>query len=160
LLGEPFLKRATIKLVAIIVILCALGVAINVTESEIWLGVWFILFIYFGVPVLLLSVADLIRSFRGTPEKSSIFSTGIHVTAVFGFLVGFLLYKMAVWSEHPSVDKHAYLPLLFVAMVYGYPAIMWIRAKATEVFFRAVSTEEVLEAPQTKSRVREPDGEE
>ena len=154
------MKRAVTKLVAIVVILISLGVAISVTKSEIWLGMWFILFIYFGVPVLLLSIADLIRLFRGTPEKSSIFSTGIHVTAVFGFLVGFLLYRMPVWSEHPSVDKHAYLPLLFVAMVYGYPAIMWIRAKATEVFFRAVSTEEVLETPQIDNQTREHDGEE
>lgn len=153
------MKRALTKLAAIVVILCSLGVAISVTESEIWLGIWFILFIYFGVPVLLLSIADLIRSIRGRPEKNSIFSTGIHVTAVFGFLIGFLLYRMSVWSEHPSVDKHAYLPLLFVAMVYGYPAIMWIRAKATEIFFRAVSTEEVLEAPQTNGQIGKPDGE-
>ena len=151
------MKKALSKLIAIIVILCSLGVAIGVTESEIWLGAWFILLIYFGIPVLLLSIADLIRSFRGTPEKHSVFSTGIHVTAIFGFLVGFLLYKMAVWSEHPSVDKHAYLPLLFVAMVYGYPAIMWIRAKATKIFFRSISTEESLEGGKFDGHIREPD---
>ena len=154
-----FLKRTLIKLIAIVVVLSALSVAISVTESEIWLGIWFTLFIYFAIPVLLLSIADLIRSIRGTPAKRSIFSTGIHVTAVFGFLVGFLLYRMSVWSDHPSVDKHAYLPLLFVAMVYGFPAIMWIRARATEIFFRSVSTEEVLEAPQFDSHTREPDSE-
>ena len=153
------MKRTLIKLIAIVVVLSALSVAISVTESEIWLGIWFTLFIYFAIPVLLLSIADLIRSIRGTPAKRSIFSTGIHVTAVFGFLVGFLLYRMSVWSDHPSVDKHAYLPLLFVAMVYGFPAIMWIRARATEIFFRSVSTEEVLEAPQFDSHTREPDSE-
>jgi hypothetical protein len=63
------LKKALSKLIAIIVILCSLSVAIGVTESEIWLGIWLILFIYFGIPVLLLSIADLIQSFRGTPEK-------------------------------------------------------------------------------------------
>jgi len=154
-----FLKRTLIKLIAIVVVVSALSVAISVTESEIWLGIWFILFIYFAIPVLLLSIADLIRSIRGKPAKHSIFSTGIHVTAIFGFLVGFLLYGMSVWSDHPSVEKHAYLPLLFVAMVYGFPAIMWIRARATEIFFRSVSTEEVLEAPQFDSHAREPDSE-
>ena len=151
------LKKALMKLAAIVVILCSLGVAIGVTESEVWLGVWFVLFIYFGIPVLLLSIADLIRSFRRAPEKNSMFSTGIHVTAVFGFLVGFLLYKMSVWSEHPSVDKHAYLPLLFVAMVYGYPAVMWIRAKAAEIFLRSVSTEEVLDATRFDGEIHEVD---
>ena len=153
------MSRAITKLVAVLVILCSLAVAIGVTESEIWLGVWFILFIYFGVPVLLLSIADLIRSIRGSPEQNSIFSTGIHVTAVFGFLVGYLLYKMAVWTEHPMVERHAYLPLLFVAMVYGYPAVMWIRAKATEALFRAVNTEEVLQGPETSEQIRGPDKE-
>jgi hypothetical protein len=62
-----------------------------------------------------------------------------------------------VWSEHPSVDKHAYLPLLFVAMVYGFPAIMWVRAKATKIFFRSISTEESLEGIKFDGRIREPD---
>lgn len=132
------MKRTLTKLIAIVVVLSALSLAISVTESEIWLGIWLVLFIYIAIPVLFLSIADLIRSIRGKPAKDSIFSTGIHVTAVFGFLVGFLLYRMSVWSDHPSVDKHAYLPLLFVAMVYGFPAIMWIRARATEIFFRAI----------------------
>ena len=154
------MKKTLSKLIAIIVILCSLSIAIGVTESEIWLGIWFILFIYFGIPVLLLSIADLIRSIRGTPEEHSVFSTGIHVTAVFGFLIGFLLYRMSVWSEHPSVEKHAYLPLLFVAMVYGYPAIMWIRAKATEIFFRSVSTEEALDGTKFGCHLGQSDREE
>lgn len=148
------------KLVGVFVILIALAVAIGVTTSEIWLGIWFILFIYFGIPVLLLSIADLIRSFRALPEKNSIFSTVVHVTAVFAFLIGFLVYRMSVWSEHPMVDKHAYMPLFFVAMVYGVPLLIWIRAKATEYFFRAVNTEEVLQAPQTNDQIRGPGQEE
>jgi len=67
------LKRALSKLIAIVVVLSALSVAISVTESEIWLGIWFILFIYFAIPVLLLSIADLIRSVRGTCKALGIF---------------------------------------------------------------------------------------
>ena len=64
---------------------------------------------------------------------------------------------MAVWSEHPMVERHAYLPLVFVAMVYGYPAVIWIRAKVTEVFFRTVNTEEVFQGPQTTDQTHVPD---
>ena len=131
-------------------ILLALGTAISVTESEVWLGIWFILFIYFSLPVLILSIADLIRIRRGVDDRHSIFSTGIHITAVFGFLVGLLLYKMAVWSEHPSVDRHAYLPLLFVALVYGFPLVMWIRTRAVTIFFQTINTEETLEETHRK----------
>ncbi|MDJ0911325.1 MAG: hypothetical protein QNI99_19230 [Woeseiaceae bacterium] len=140
------------KLVAIIVILIALAVAISVTTSELWLGIWLVLFILLGIPVLLLSIGDLIDSFGGSSEKQPVVPAVIHVTAVFACLIGFLLYKLAEWSEHPMADKHADLPLIFVAIVYGVPLIMWIRGKATEAFFRAASTEETLEAPRANDQ--------
>lgn len=144
------MKRVLAKLSAIVATLVALIAAIGVTESEVWLGVWMIAFIYLAIPVALLTIADFIRTARGTEDDGQFFSTGVHVTAVFGFLVGYLLYKMAVWSEHPMVDRHAYLPILFVALVYGYPTFLGLRSKAAEVAMNALRTEDVLEMPDTK----------
>ena len=95
-------------------------------------------------PFFLADEADIVREIRGPEAETGFFSTGIHVTAVFACLVGYLLYRMADWTDHAFEDKHVYLPFIFVAVVYGYPLLMWLRAKAMDIFFDAVRTEDEL----------------
>ena len=143
------MKRVIAKLFAVVSALLALGAAIGETDSELWLGIWMVAFIYVALPVSLLTIADLIRIARGKEDHATIFSTGIHITAVFAFIVGYFVYKMSVWSEHPMVDRHAYLPILLVALVYGFPTYLMLRAKLTRTVIDAVKTEEVLELPKS-----------
>jgi hypothetical protein len=143
------MKRVVAKFAAILAILAALAAAIGSAESEFWLGLWMLAFVYVAIPVMLLTIADLIRTARGRADDEQVFSTGVHVTAVFAFLVGYLVYKMAVWSEHPMVDRHAYLPIVFVALVYGFPTYFRFRSKVMESALEALKTEEVLQVPNS-----------
>ena len=144
------MRRVISKLFAVFSVLLALGAAIGATDSELWLGVWMIAFIYVAIPVLLLTIADLIRVATGNQDREKVLSTGIHVTAVFAFIIGYFVYKMSVWSEHPMVDRHAYLPILFVAIVYGFPTYLMLRDRLTKTAVDALKTEEVLELPTSR----------
>jgi hypothetical protein len=44
----------------------------------------------------------------------------LHVLAFIAFLVGCGLAWMAYQSDHPMKERHLWLPVLFVAIVYGY----------------------------------------
>jgi len=138
------MKRIAKKLATVVTIIAFLCFAIIITDSELWLTIWLVLLIFVGVPLCLVSVADIVREIRGPEAETGFFSTGIHVTAVFACLVGYLLYRMADWTDHAFEDKHVYLPFIFVAVVYGYPLLMWLRAKAMDIFFDAVRTEDEL----------------
>jgi hypothetical protein len=52
----------------------------------------------------------------------------LHVLALIAFLIGCGLAWMAFESDHPSKEKHLLLPIIFVAIVYGYPLAIELKA--------------------------------
>lgn len=66
------MKAATIKLFAVISFLAALAGAIGSTTHEGWLTVWLLLFIFVGVPVLILAWIDLGSAFRSLDDPTSL----------------------------------------------------------------------------------------
>ncbi len=136
--------RVAAKLGLVLAFVALLCVAIALAQSEMYLTIWLVLLIFVGLPLVLVTISDAIRTLRSSDRAEGFFSTGIHVTAVFAFALGYILSQMAIWSDHPFKEKHAYLPILFVALVYGYPLVMFLKAKAAETFFSAIQTEEKL----------------
>ena len=64
------MKRSVIKLLSSIALLVVLGAAISNTDNEGWLTAWFILFIFIGLPILILSWVDLGHNLREIDKPS------------------------------------------------------------------------------------------
>jgi hypothetical protein len=52
----------------------------------------------------------------------------LHVLAFLAFLIGSGLAWMAYDSDHPLKEKHLLFPIIFVAIVYGYPLFIELKA--------------------------------
>ena len=141
------MQRTVAKLIAILFALAALALAIRAAESELWVGIWMMLFIYLALPVGLLTIADLVRAARGKEASDSLFSTAVHVTAVFAFLLGYLLHRIAEWSDSPVADRQVWLPLIFVALVYVVPLVYTVRFRMGEMFSRGLRNVDTLKPP-------------
>ena len=66
------MHKAITKLISSIALLFILGVAISFTDHEDWLGAWFVIFIFAGIPVFFLSWIDLGRGLRKIEEPSKL----------------------------------------------------------------------------------------
>ena len=68
------MKRSLLAFVAVVLGLLALAGAIRVTvsTSDGWLTLWFILFVFVGIPLLLLTWVDLGRALRRLPDPSPV----------------------------------------------------------------------------------------
>ena len=75
------MKRSIIKLLSSIVLIIVLGAVISNTDNESWLTAWFILLIFVGLPILILSWIDLGHKLREIEKPS-------FVVRVLGVLFG------------------------------------------------------------------------
>jgi len=75
------------------------------------------------------------------------FAWGIHLLALFGFLLGCLLAWSSYQTDHPMKERHLMVPVLFVALVYGAILVFWLKANimAWVVGFLRSLTEKKLE---------------
>jgi len=96
--------------------------AIGSTDNESWLMVWFILLIFLGVPLSLMTLRDLASLF--TPKWLGRSQVLLHVCALFGAVIGYYVGVMAFESEHPKVHLHQYMVVVFPALVYLAPLLM------------------------------------
>ena len=105
------MKVATIKLLTVVALLTVLVGAIGATTHQGWLTAWFLLFIFVGLPIFILSWIDLGSALRGLDNPSSLQRVlGIlfgvpqailGMTAIFiGLsLVGWVLYNSLVETQ-------------------------------------------------------------
>lgn len=75
------------------------------------------------------------RLHRRLGSKGSRLGWAIHIVAFFGFLAGVLLAWMAYDSDHPMKERHLLLPAVFVALVYGYLLVNWLKAHSPELLY-------------------------
>ncbi|WP_166837341.1 hypothetical protein [Rheinheimera pleomorphica] len=105
------MKSATKRLLAVITFLTVLAGAIGATTDEGWLTAWFLLFIFVGLPVLILAWIDLGSALRSLDSPSSLQRvTGVlfgvpqavlGITSIFIGLsiVGWVLYNSLVETQ-------------------------------------------------------------
>jgi hypothetical protein len=118
------MRRAMLKLLGTVVMLTVVGWAIGHTQDQLWLGIWFLLFIFLGVPLVLLSIRDLLLSFFANRSESFKAWAIVHVCAVFAFLLGLLLASGARSTGHPKADLHQWLVLILPGLVYLAPVFL------------------------------------
>jgi len=116
-------------------------VAIVRSTSELWLGVWVLTLIFVALPIVLFLLRDLAALHIRPRSQGQAFWLLIHVCAVLGFLLGYGIYRLSVWSEHPMVEKHRWLPYVFVALVYFVPVSVLLRAWVTKRIVALFRTE-------------------
>jgi hypothetical protein len=61
------------------------------------------------------------------------FGWTVHVVAAFAFVIGLLVAWMGWSTDHPMKERHLLMPLIFVALVYGYILIIWVKAGALAI---------------------------
>ncbi len=118
------MRRAFSKLFATTMLLTALGWAIGHTKDQLWLGIWFLLFIFLGIPLVLLCIRDLLLSFFANRSESFKAWAIVHVCAVFAFLLGLLLASGARSTGHPKADLHQWLVVILPGLVYLAPVFL------------------------------------
>jgi hypothetical protein len=64
------MRSALLKLTAVTAFLCCLGWFISLTDSDGWLTLWFVLFIFVGLPLFVMSWIDLGKSLREADSPS------------------------------------------------------------------------------------------
>ena len=64
------MKKSVAKILSSVAVLFVLAIAISVTNHEGWLTAWFILFIFVGIPIFILTWIDLGNSLRGLENPS------------------------------------------------------------------------------------------
>ena len=75
------MRPALMKLAAVTLFLCCMAVFISQTDSEGWLTLWFVLFIFVGLPVFIMSVMDLGKTLRESQSPS-------YLVMILGMLLG------------------------------------------------------------------------
>ena len=132
------MRRAIVKAVCVAAFIAALVVAIGRSASDNpWLGVWFILFIFVGVPLALLSIRDLLVSIRSNASESSRAWLLLHVCAVFAAGVGLLLARMSKASGGSKSELDQWLVLVLPGLVYLAPVLLALRT-GNPVFLSAL----------------------
>jgi len=119
------MRRAIVKSILVGALIAALVLAIGRTPNESpLLGLWFILFIFVSIPLALLSIRDLIVSFRSGSSESSRAWLLLHVCALFAAGVGFLIARLAKASGHPKAEWDEWLVVVLPALVYLTPVFV------------------------------------
>lgn len=120
------MRHALLQFLIVAAFMSALVFAIGQTENtNPWLGSWFVLFIFIGLPLSLLSLRDLLVA--ATSGRSSVAFRAwalLHVCAVFAAGVGFLLGHLARESHHPRAELHQWLVLVLPGLVYLAPLLL------------------------------------
>jgi uncharacterized membrane protein SirB2 len=125
--AKPILVRAVLVLAGVALLL----MAIVRSSSQLWLGIWVVALVFVALPIVLFLLRDVVALFVRPRSERQAFWVLIHVSAVLAFLLGYGVYKLSVWSEHPMVEKHRWLPYVFVALVYFVPVSVLLRAWVT-----------------------------
>lgn len=107
-----FMRSAATKLVLVILFLGVLAGFIVQTTSDLWLTVWFILFIFAGVPLLILAWVDLGRALRISPDVPRLFFVPAVIfgipQALFGMLAFVSGISIIAWVLYNSlVERQA-----------------------------------------------------
>lgn len=114
--------NSLIRFIGTVIVIASLSWAISSTDNELWLIAWFLMFIFIGVPLVLVTTRDLLVHLK--PRWLGRSQLLLHVCAIFGALIGYLLGVMAVESEHPEAHLHQLLVVIFPLMVYLTPLLM------------------------------------
>jgi hypothetical protein len=123
------MRRALAKLFVVAVFVAALVFAIGNTANEsAWLVAWFLLFIFLGVPLALLSIRDVLLA--GFAQTSATFRGWLllHVCAAFAACIGLGLGYMARASGHPKAELHQWLAVILPALVYVAPMLLALKS--------------------------------
>lgn len=112
----------TARIIATIVFITVLCFAISSTDNESWLTIWFLLFLFVGIPLSLLALRDLLVVIA--PKWLGPSQILLHVCAIFGAAIGYGLGLMAVSTEHEKAHLHQLLVVIFPLMVYATPLFM------------------------------------
>ncbi len=109
-LGEPeFLRKVAARLGLVVLLLVILALFISQTQSDGWLTLWFLLFIFVGIPLLILSWVDLGRAIRGAQNQTRLlFTLGIlfgFPQAVFGILAMICGISIIGWVVYNAFVK-------------------------------------------------------
>ena len=95
------MKKSIIRFSSSLGFLVALAGVISITDQEGWLSAWLILFIFVGIPVLILSWIDLGRSLRSI-KKPTIFINILSIIfgvpqALFGMISIIIGVSLVIW---------------------------------------------------------------
>jgi hypothetical protein len=72
------MTNSVTKFLIVVALLSTLAYAIGVTTHEAWLTAWYIIFIFLGLPLLVVTWFDLGRMLRSIPNPSPfVFSLGV-----------------------------------------------------------------------------------
>jgi hypothetical protein len=106
-----------------------LGFAIGRTRNDSgWLIVWFLLFIFLGIPFVLLCLRDLLMSLFARRDESFRAWLILHICAAFAAAIGYGLGHLAAVSGHPKAALHQWLVLLLPALVYVAPLFLAVNS--------------------------------
>lgn len=119
------MKPAVLKFTGALVLAVALGSAFASTSDEAWLTLWSLAFVFLAVPLILLSVRDLIVAYSATTGPAFGFWLMLHVCAIFAAAIGYLLGSLADSSDHP---KTKWLIVILPVLVYLTPLLLWLHA--------------------------------
>ena len=123
------MRRALAKLLAVAVLVAALVFAIgNTANDSAWLIAWFLFFFFLGVPLVLLSIRDvLLALFAGASPTFRAWLL-LHVCAAFAACIGLGLGYLARASAHPKAELHQWLVVILPALVYLAPLLLALKS--------------------------------
>ena len=99
------MRRALATFLVVAVFVAALVFAIgNMANESAWLVAWFLLFIFLGIPLALLSIRDVLLTVFAQTSATFRAWLLLHVCAAFSACIGFGLGYMARASGHPKAD--------------------------------------------------------
>jgi hypothetical protein len=126
------MRRALAKFLAVAGFVGGLVFAIgNTAEDSAWLVAWFLLFFFVGVPMVLLSIRDvLLALFAGASATFRAWLL-LHVCAAFAACVGLALGYLARASGHPKAELHQWLVFILPALVYLAPVLLAVKSGHT-----------------------------
>jgi hypothetical protein len=119
------MKPAVLKFIGALVLVVALGLAFAGTSDEAWLTLWSLAFVFLVVPLILLSVRDLIATYSAATSQAFGFWLMLHICAVFAAAIGYWLGSLADSSDHP---KTKWLIVILPVLVYLTPLLLWLHA--------------------------------
>jgi hypothetical protein len=127
------MKKEAVKLGCVAALMLMLIGAIRVTNDENWVGVWFLLLLFVGLPLSLLSLRDLLLSFAATRTESRKFWLMLHVCALFAAGIGYGLGVMAESSGNPKADVQKWLVVALPCLVYITPVLLALHSAPVQL---------------------------
>ena len=130
------MRSALLRLAAVAFFLFCLGWFISLTNSDGWLTLWFVLFIFVGLPIFFMSWIDVGKSMRETDNPSRLIATlgmlfGVP-QALLGLVSIALGAAMVVWVVYNSfIERQAEYSGGFLSFGLGPALILagwyWLR---------------------------------